>query len=162
MGAALKPASQPADPQLPPKPELRKKPQRRWGIGAGKRYADEAAFLADVAKWTEEQAAHKVTMKEHKRLQDQLRDRSNRQQLSGAQHRKTADAMKPPEADPRRRHHEAYHNRVRAAVARCPFKLADVQPSQRVRVTAGRNSGHCGTVMSKVSQYLSVQLDEKL
>ena len=64
-------------PPLPPK--LRPKPQRRGNIGAGKTYAHEAAFFADVEAWKIEQAHRAELVKERERAQERLRDRSGRQ-----------------------------------------------------------------------------------
>jgi hypothetical protein len=74
-------------PPLPPK--LRPKPQRKGNIGEGKLYADEAAFLADVELWEQEQTLRHEQVKERERAQEQLRecgrekrDRSSRQRQS--------------------------------------------------------------------------------
>lgn len=69
-------ASAPDEPPLPPK--LRPKPQRKGNVGAGKLYADEAAFAADVATWEREWEERKVLVKERERWQDRQRDRSGR------------------------------------------------------------------------------------
>lgn len=60
-------------PPLPPK--LRPKPQRKGSIGVGRRYADEAAFLADVEQWKQEQKARAEQVKERERAQERVRDR---------------------------------------------------------------------------------------
>ena len=77
-------------------PAMRKKPQRRWGIGAGKRYADEAAFQADLDAWEEERTEHKALAAERRktkeREREQQRDRSGREHQSGAQRRKESTA----------------------------------------------------------------------
>jgi hypothetical protein len=71
-------------PPLPPK--LRLKPQRKGNIGEGKLYADEAAFLADVEQWEQEQQVRQEQVKERERAQERLRergrDRSGRQRDS--------------------------------------------------------------------------------
>ena len=59
-------------------PKLRHKPQKRE-IGAGKRYADQTEFDADVDEWELERVAHRARMKERERELDKLRDRSGRQ-----------------------------------------------------------------------------------
>ena len=68
-------------PPLPPK--LRPKPQRKGNIGVGRLYADEAAFLADVEQWKQEQTARAEQVKERERAQERVRergrDRSERQ-----------------------------------------------------------------------------------
>ena len=68
-------------PPLPPK--LRPKPQRKANIGVGRLYADEAAFLADVEQWKQEQTARAEQVKERERAQEKVRergrDRSERQ-----------------------------------------------------------------------------------
>ena len=69
-------SSAPEVPPLPPK--LRPKPQRKGNVGAGKRYADEVAFAADVTAWERERDERKVLVKERERTLDQQRDRSNR------------------------------------------------------------------------------------
>lgn len=61
-------------PPLPPK--LRGKPQRRGNIGAGKLYANEAAFLADVEAWKLEHAERVALVKERERMQERLRERN--------------------------------------------------------------------------------------
>jgi hypothetical protein len=61
-------------PPLPPK--LRGKPQQRGNIGAGKLYADEAAFLADVEAWKLERAERVALVKERERMQERLRERN--------------------------------------------------------------------------------------
>ena len=63
----------------PPAPVLRRKPQSKGNVGAGKLYADHAAFQADVDAWNLEQAEHKKKMAERKRDLDKQRDRSGRQ-----------------------------------------------------------------------------------
>ena len=77
-------------------PKLRTKPQAR-NVGRGKLYPDEAAFRADLEAWIGEQATHKVRMQEREKKLKQLRekrrvreprDRSGRQQPSGAANRK--------------------------------------------------------------------------
>ena len=60
-------------------PALRPKPQRRSNVGTGKLYADEAAFVADVAAWELEREQRKQRMAERKAALDRLRDRSGRQ-----------------------------------------------------------------------------------
>eukprot|EP00966_Prymnesium_polylepis_P048098 1114181-Prymnesium_polylepis.1 len=64
---------------IPPAPVLRRKPQSKGNVGAGKLYADQAAFQADVDAWILEQAEHKKKMAERKRDLDKQRDRSGRQ-----------------------------------------------------------------------------------
>lgn len=62
-------------PPLPPK--LRREPQRSS--------ADEAAFEADHAAWLVEQRHRRSQVKERERIQDQLRDRSQRQRGTEAE-----------------------------------------------------------------------------
>ena len=63
----------------PPAPVLRRKPQSKGNVGAGKLYANHAAFQADVDAWNLEQAEHRKKMAERKRDLDKQRDRSGRQ-----------------------------------------------------------------------------------
>ena len=70
--------------EVPPLPsKLRPKPQRKGNIGVGRLYADEAAFLADVEQWKQEQMARAEQVKERERAQERVRergrDRSERQ-----------------------------------------------------------------------------------
>ena len=137
-------------------PALRKKPQRRMGIGTGKYYADAAAFNADLTKWHEEHAARKVLVEEYERQQDRLRDRSTRTQRSGAQHRKQAGAAAPEKAASQRwRSRKNYHRRVQEIVDANRF-----ESGQRVRVRIGPHKGKCGWVSERVGSKLSVQLDQ--
>lgn len=64
-------------PDIPP--PLRRKPQARGNIGAGKLYADQAAFDADIEKFNQEQAERRGIMKQRERALDRQRDRSTRQ-----------------------------------------------------------------------------------
>ena len=77
-------------PQPPPK--IRPKPQRRWGIGPGKRYPDEAAFTADLDKWNSEHSERELLVKEYERAYHQARDRSGRKCASGASKRAASKA----------------------------------------------------------------------
>ena len=76
-----------SDAPVPPK-----KPQRRWGIGRGKCFEDEAAFEAALAAFPAKQAAHRLLMDERKKAQKRVdeaqRDRTGRIQPSGAAKRK--------------------------------------------------------------------------
>lgn len=71
--------SRPSDEPPPEPPKLRPKPQARGSIGAGKLYADKAAFDADVEAWEQERGQRKVLMAERRRALDRMRDRSGRQ-----------------------------------------------------------------------------------
>ena len=64
-------------PVPPPPPKLRPTPQERQ-IGPGKRYADRAAFDADMALFKQEQLVRKAQMAERERAQQKARDRSKR------------------------------------------------------------------------------------
>jgi hypothetical protein len=74
-----------SDEPPPEPPKLRPKPQARGSIGAGKRYADKAAFDADVEAWEHEREEHKALMAERKRALDRQRDRSGRKRDSEAE-----------------------------------------------------------------------------
>ena len=68
-----------SDEPPPEPPKLRPKPQARGSIGAGKHYADKAAFEADIEALKQEREEHQARMAERRRALDQLRDRSGRQ-----------------------------------------------------------------------------------
>ena len=68
-----------AAPTVPPLPPKLYTPQRKGNIGAGKLYADEAAFQAAVEAHEQEKAKRAELMKERKQAQQRHRDRSNRQ-----------------------------------------------------------------------------------
>merc|ERR1712070_38731 len=79
-------------PQLPS--PMRKKPNKRM-VGTGKAYTSTAEFEADLTRWNKEHAPRELRVKERNRQLEQQRDRSgrqqDRQQLSGAQHRRQYD-----------------------------------------------------------------------
>jgi len=108
------------------KPQLRHKPQLRE-VGPGKRYANRAAWKADVERHEAEKAQHKLDYQEWRKQQDRLRDhsgrqqdRSGRQQPSGASNRKTAaekaQSMAQKQVEPARPNRG--HNSVRTDLLR--------------------------------------------
>ena len=91
MGRKAKAAPDGTD--LGPLPDkVRDYPQEEGNIGHGKRYANRAAFLADVAAWKQEMVEREAKMDERRKAQACLRGkrRTPRAQPSGCQNRKTA------------------------------------------------------------------------
>ena len=165
---------------VPPLPSpMRRKPNKRM-VGTGKAYTSTAEFEADLARWNEEHAARQLRVKQRDRHLEQQRDRSgrqqDRQQLSGAQHRRQYDqGLSQAEADSRQRERSRarYYKRAeqlkQKAAASSTHRPAliwygkhrrdaemellgerFVDDGQRVRITAsGYLHGRCGTVVSR-------------
>ena len=141
-------------PPVPP-PKMRLKPQRRWGIGPGKRYPDEAAFTADLDKWNDEHSERELLVKEYERAMDQARDRRGRECASGASKRAAS------KAEAQRGAQRRYLSRVKDAATKALAReglgsrfdaekqlLGDlfVVRGQRVRVLKTKA---CGTVVTR-------------
>ena len=145
-------------PQPPPK--MRPKPQRRWGIGPGKRYADEAAFTADLEKWDDEHAERELLVKAYDRAMDQARDRSSRKPRKCASGAAKRAASK---AEAQRGAQRRYVSRVKDAATKALAReglgsrfdaekqlLGDlfVVRGQRVRILKTKA---CGTVVTRAT-----------
>lgn len=65
--------------EVPPLPPKLYKPQRKGNIGAGKLYADDAAFQAAVEAYEHEKVKRAELVKERERAQQRLCDRSGRE-----------------------------------------------------------------------------------
>ena len=158
-------------PELPAK--TRPKPQRRGNIGAGKLYADQAAFDKDIAAWEAEKAARALLVKEREKEQqrrrEQRRKRDRSGQPSGAQKRKKSAAEQASlnRQRNRERNRERYKKYVDSVTSGRPGPLfcpgqqrkaaeqkllgeSFADNGQRVRVTAqGKLHGRCGSVISR-------------
>lgn len=144
MSASTSAAVDHTDPAQPPPPRL----------------------LADA---TDEQRAERAaTMKERAKrqraLSEKTRDRSGRQQESGAQHRKKADTKAEKADKQRRRSVINYHRKAARSKGPTPLFVAGlarrreeeellgarfVMEDQGVRITGGRHAGRCGVVVHR-------------
>ena len=64
-----------ASDSTPLPPPLRKKPQRRWGIGAAKYYASVEAFNADLAQWNAEHTARAMLIAQRRVASERQREK---------------------------------------------------------------------------------------
>ena len=119
-------------PPLPPR--LRKEPQEH-DIGDGKKYADWAAFDADLQQWQREKAERASEMKARRKAKEQerekQRDRSGRQHAKDDSERRVRQRREKKQADPE---HAADALAIRSA--RDLLAAARSRPLPRVESTS--------------------------
>ena len=98
---------------------MRKKPQRRWGIGAGKHYASVAAFNAALAEWDAEHTARATLLAQRRAESERQREKKRSRDSRDSKTRNEDAALKAARA-------------LRAAARRHPMPLIQRNEFQKL------------------------------